>query len=256
VDCFGVRCKPEDARAGLTPIHLFSHGGINSIVELGQTNDQNEGRIPSCRHKVLAVEPFMSRYGKSGLAHRVARCIKSTVIRALAVEPVSMLAEGYAGTSTKSTATITPQKMKNSLRCGVKNHKSPYQLCDNGLTIYHILAQMYVESRGDYRAISHRDCHGPMQVMPATGAEHGYPEWSLTHPVIGMEAGITIMSKLWARFRNVSMPERWKLSLAAYNGGYKRTIMAYYRYGRRWMDGIPAETKLYIKKVLRRYYGR
>jgi len=218
--------------------------------------------LPGVFGLVLAVEPFMSRFGKSVLAHRVARCIKSTVIRALAVEPVSMLAEGYAGTSTKSTATITPQKMKNSLHCGVSDNYYPTKINNrvtcrvSELTIYHILAQMYVESRGDYRAISHRDCHGPMQVNPATGAEHGYPEWSLTHPVIGMEAGITIMSKLWTRFGNVSMPERWKLSLAAYNGGYKRTIMAYYRYGKHWQWGIPQETRQYIVKVFNRYYGR
>ena len=154
----------------------------------------------------------------------------------------------------------------------------------DGLTIYHITAQMWVESNGDWRAISNKNCHGPMQVMPATGAEYGYPEWALTHPVIGMDAGIEIMRDLWSRFvtlesdsrsrfvtnsnsrtikdylihdvrRNILRNQTWALALSAFNCGYSRTLKAL-RLGHRWRDGIPAETRHYIKKVLRQYYRR
>ena len=187
------------------------YGDINSMVEPGQANDRDERSIPSCRHKALAVEPFVSRFGKSGTTHRVARSIKSTDL----------------------TAGNRP-----------------------ALTSEMIMAQMYVESRGDYRVISHKNCHGAMQVNPVTGKEHGYPEWSLTHPVIGMAAGISIMSKLWSRWHFVTNSnERWKLSLAAYNCGLSRTLRSV-RLGRKWQRGIPIETRKYIVKVMNRYYGR
>lgn len=196
--------------------------------------------LPGVFAKALAVEPFVSRFGKSGLAHRVARCVKST-----------------ATFSYPTKRKLSRNCRVNLFRFGVQNHKSTYQFCDNGLTIYHIMSQMYVESRGDYRVISHRNCHGAMQVNPVTGKEYGYPEWSLTHPVIGTEAGIAVMSKLWGRFHFVTNSnERWKLALASYNAGYGRTIRSFRTHGKNWQRGIPGETRLYIRKVMNRYYGR
>jgi soluble lytic murein transglycosylase-like protein len=122
----------------------------------------------------------------------------------------------------------------------------------NELNVYMILAQRFVESHGDYRAISHKNCHGPMQVNPATAREYGIPEWSLTHPVLGMDAGIRIMEYYWVLFHGYA--DRWALSLAAYNCGYGRTIKSYLTLGHRWQQGVPSETRSYILKVQNRYY--
>jgi hypothetical protein len=61
---------------------MKTYGGINAMVARAQLSGLNERSIHSCRQKALAVEPFMSRFGKRDLAHRVARCIKSTDLAA------------------------------------------------------------------------------------------------------------------------------------------------------------------------------
>jgi len=152
-----------------------------------------------------------------------------------------------------SWRSVTPQVLKLSSRCGVTElpmdvHKS--------LDIYMIQAQMEVESHGDWGAVSREGCRGSMQVHPETAKAYSIPTWTLDHPVLSLDAGITIMSKLWTRFNNVSMPERWELCLASYNAGYSRTIKSYLTLGKRWQRGIPGETRSYIHKVMRRYYGK
>lgn len=125
----------------------------------------------------------------------------------------------------------------------------------SGLSMPMVLAQMYVESRGDWGAVSREGCRGSMQIHPRTAKDYGIPRWTLDHPVLSLQAGITIMSTLWTRFENVSMPEKWRMVLSAYNCGRSRTIHAIHRYGRGWQRGIPAETRKYILKIQNRYYG-
>ena len=151
-----------------------------------------------------------------------------------------------------SWRSVTPQVLKLSSRCGVTElpmdvHKS--------LDIYMIQAQMEVESHGDWGAVSREGCRGSMQVHPETAKAYSIPTWTLDHPVLSLDAGIAIMSTLWTRFENVSMPERWEKALSCYNAGRSRTLRAIRRYGRGWQRGIPAETRNYIRKVMNRYYG-
>lgn len=122
------------------------------------------------------------------------------------------------------------------------------------LTMRHIFAQMMAESGGDYGAISKAGCIGSMQVMPATAAEYGIQEWELRHPVLGLDAGIRIMSDLWQRWQQIKNPElRWKLSLASYNCGYYRTKRLYNRHRDSWQDHIPGETRHYIKRTMQEF---
>jgi hypothetical protein len=123
------------------------------------------------------------------------------------------------------------------------------------LTIAMIQAQMDVESRGDWGAISREGCRGSMQVHPITAKDYGIPVWTLSHPVLSLQAGITIMSKLWSRWSFVTnWKDHWSLVLSSYNAGYTRTNAAYHRLGKRWMDGVPQETRTYVNKILNRYW--
>lgn len=122
------------------------------------------------------------------------------------------------------------------------------------LTMRHIFAQMMAESGGDYGAVSDTGCVGSMQVMPATAAEYGIQEWELHHPVLGLDAGIRVMSDLWKRWQQIKNPElRWKLSLASYNCGYYRTKRLYNRHRDSWQDHIPGETRHYIKRTMQEF---
>jgi len=133
------------------------------------------------------------------------------------------------------------------------------------LDIYMIIAQMEVESHGDWSVVSHKGCIGMMQILPSTAMDYGIPLYYLDHPVIGMDAGIVIMQDLWSRFVVTNRDSRprfvtnsndvWSLALSSYNCGYSRTLKAL-QLGRRWQYGVPSETRHYIKKVLNRYYGR
>ena len=132
------------------------------------------------------------------------------------------------------------------------------------LDIYMIIAQMEVESHGDWSVVSHKGCIGMMQILPSTARDYGIPIYYLDHPVIGMDAGIEIMSSLWSRFEtsscdnvrcNILRFDTWELALSAYNCGLSRTLKSL-RLGRRWQYGVPLETRHYIRKVLNRYYGR
>ena len=170
-------------------------------------------------------------------------------LSALAVEPARcLIMVGKLTESTDLTAGNRPAlyNTHNSRQC-------------EQLDIYMILAQRHVESGGDHGAVSKEHCVGQMQIHPDTARDFGIPVWTLDHPVLGLDAGITIMSTLWTRFENVSKKrnmlrnETWKLALGAYNCGYSRTIKSYLTLGENWQRGIPVETRQYIVKVLNRY---
>ena len=102
-----------------------------------------------------------------------------------------------------------------------------------------VKAIIAIESCFDRKAISSVGARGLMQLMPATAKELGVKDSFDANANI--RGGIKYFSQMLARFN-----DNTKLALAAYNAGPH----AVEKYG-----GIPpyAETKGYVKKVLKRY---
>jgi peptidoglycan lytic transglycosylase len=118
------------------------------------------------------------------------------------------------------------------------------------------------ESRFNSRALSHAWAHGLMQIIPSTGRricnalDIRYSRWKMYNPRVNIRMGAYYLSRLIKRFDgNVSC------ALAGYNGGPVRV--------KRWMkkqkgkfdidefvEDIPfRETRNYVKKVMKSYYG-
>ena len=99
--------------------------------------------------------------------------------------------------------------------------------------VVHELIQ--VESACRSRAVTPKGARGLMQLIPATGGQHGVS--NLLDPTVNVEAGICHLKMLLVRF---NVP----LALAAYNAGEA----AVRRFG-----GIPLfkETQNYVKRILR-----
>ncbi|MEM7401063.1 MAG: lytic transglycosylase domain-containing protein [Pseudomonadota bacterium] len=102
-----------------------------------------------------------------------------------------------------------------------------------------VKAIIAIESCFDRKAISSVGARGLMQLMPATAKELGVKDSFDANSNI--RGGIKYFSQMLARFN-----DNTELALAAYNAGPH----AVEKYG-----GIPpyAETKGYVKKVLKRY---
>jgi hypothetical protein len=101
------------------------------------------------------------------------------------------------------------------------------------------LGMAEVESGFDYGAVSPRGAIGVLQVMPQFACEHFEvtPEM-LFDPEVNIRVGLLHMKSLLERF-----DDNLELSLAAYNAGAKRVVMAGYR-----VPPIP-ETRKYVRKV-------
>ncbi len=122
---------------------------------------------------------------------------------------------------------------KAKIRSLVRRYSHKYRV-DYALA----LAVLEVESGYDPTATSSAGAQGLMQIMPSTQMELNL--YSPYDPEENIEAGIRYLSRLIHRYRNI------KLAIAAYNAGPG----AVDKYG-----GIPPyrETKMYVKKVLKRY---
>ena len=101
------------------------------------------------------------------------------------------------------------------------------------------LSMAQVESGFNHRAVSPRGAIGVLQVMPSLASEHFEvdPEM-LFDPEINIRVGLLHMKYLLERF-----DDNIDLSLAAYNAGVRRVLLAGYR--------IPpiTETRDYVRKV-------
>ncbi len=102
-----------------------------------------------------------------------------------------------------------------------------------------VLSVIAAESNFNARALSHRNAHGLMQLIPRTAQRfHVTDIW---HPIDNLRGGMAYLSWLMDTFdQNIA------LSLAAYNAGE----LAVQRYG-----GIPPfpETQAYVKRILASY---
>lgn len=126
------------------------------------------------------------------------------------------------------------EKRANSYKDAIEAYSIAYEV-DPKL----VKAIIAIESCFDKKAISSVGARGLMQLMPATAKELGVKDSFDSNQNI--RGGIKYFSQMLLRFNNNT-----ELALAAYNAGPG----AVEKYG-----GIPpyAETKAYVKKVLKRY---
>lgn len=108
------------------------------------------------------------------------------------------------------------------------------------------------ESGGNPNAVSPKGARGLMQVMPGTSRDPGFG----IRPSNGSQqddvrVGREYLAKMQQRYDG-DYAKMW----AAYNAGPGRVDSLIARYGDRWLDYAPAETKNYVAKNLRALGGR
>lgn len=119
-----------------------------------------------------------------------------------------------------------------------------------------LLAQMYVESAGNPRALSAKGALGLWQLMPETARRFGLTVSRDTDhrldPALSTRAALQYMAELYRRFGD------WELALAAYNAGEGAVESAIQRSGSRSFARLaalrllPLETRAYVPAVLAR----
>jgi soluble lytic murein transglycosylase len=111
---------------------------------------------------------------------------------------------------------------------------------------------MMAESGGNPSAVSSKGARGLMQVMPATAHDPGFG----IRPSNGTAAddvrvGREYRAKMQQRYGG-DPAKMW----AAYNWGPGNLDRAIQRFGERWLDHAPAETRNYVQNNLRQLRGR
>ncbi|KPJ67598.1 hypothetical protein AMJ44_07190 [candidate division WOR-1 bacterium DG_54_3] len=131
-----------------------------------------------------------------------------------------------------------------------------------GLDPYLVYAVIREESMFKSRALSRSWAHGLMQIMPSTGRKLSqllgirYSRWKLYDPRVNIQMGTYYLANLIKRFDG-NIP----LALASYNGGPVRVQKWLKKYDHDpdldvFIEDIPLrETRYYVKKVLKSYYG-
>ena len=142
-------------------------------------------------------------------------------------------------TAVVSCRNMTATKMEkraNGYKHTIETYSTAYKV--DPVMVKAIIA---VESCFDKRAVSKVGAQGLMQLMPATARE--LKVWNSFDANQNIRGGTKYFSQMLTRFNNDA-----ELALAAYNAGPG----AVEKYG-----GIPpyAETRGYVKKVLKRYEG-
>ena len=157
--------------------------------------------------------------------------------RKMPQEKYTLMATIGRPTAVVSCRNMTPAKLDkraNTYIDAIEAYSIAYEVDPNL-----VKAIIAIESCFDRKAVSSVGARGLMQLMPATAKELGVKDSFNANANI--RGGINYFSQMLARFNN-----NIELALAAYNAGPH----AVEKYG-----GIPpyAETKGYVKKVLKRY---
>lgn len=110
---------------------------------------------------------------------------------------------------------------------------------------------MMSESGGNPNAVSPKGARGLMQVMPATARDPGFGiRPSNGTPEDDVRVGREYRRAMQQRYNN-NLPRMW----AAYNAGPGRVDDLIERYGERWLDYAPAETRAYVARNMRAARG-
>jgi soluble lytic murein transglycosylase len=111
---------------------------------------------------------------------------------------------------------------------------------------------MMAESGGNPNAVSPRGARGLMQVMPETARDPGFG----IRPSNGSRSDDVRVGREY----RAEMDQRYggdpAKMWAAYNWGPGNLDSAIARYGDRWLDHAPAETRNYVRNNLRQLRGR
>lgn len=136
--------------------------------------------------------------------------------------------------SCKNMTTAKLEKRASSYKRAIEAHSTTYQV--DPILVKAVIA---IESCFDKYAVSRVGAQGLMQLMPATA--RGLNVWNSFDANQNIRGGTKYLSQMLKRFNNNT-----ELALAAYNAGPGSVE----KYG-----GIPpyAETKGYVKKVIKRY---
>ena len=121
-------------------------------------------------------------------------------------------------------------------------------------------AQVWIESRGNPKAVSPAGARGLTQFMPITWKEAKRQKWvpedaDIFDPEMSLQAQERLMDVLYNRplMQNAgNEKERIALTLAAYNAGYGRVrgaVRKAEQTGGHWLDNMSRETKNYIPKI-------
>lgn len=111
---------------------------------------------------------------------------------------------------------------------------------------------MMSESGGNPNAVSPKGARGLMQVMPATARDPGFGlRPSNGTPVDDVRLGREYRATMERRYGG-DLAKMW----SAYNAGPGATDNLISRYGDRWLDYAPRETREYVRKNLRMAGGR
>lgn len=106
---------------------------------------------------------------------------------------------------------------------------------------------MMAESGGNPNAVSPKGARGLMQVMPATARDPGFGlRPSNGSPQDDVRLGREYRAAMQRRYGG-DPAKMW----AAYNAGPGRVDEAIKKYGARWLDAMPAETKSYVARNVR-----
>lgn len=103
------------------------------------------------------------------------------------------------------------------------------------------------ESGGNPNAVSPKGARGLMQVMPGTARDPGFGlRPSNGSPEDDVRLGKEYRATMQKRYGG-DLAKMW----AAYNWGPGNLDRAIAKYGERWMDAAPAETRNYITRNMR-----
>ncbi|HHM23813.1 MAG TPA: lytic transglycosylase domain-containing protein, partial [Bacteroidetes bacterium] len=121
-----------------------------------------------------------------------------------------------------------------------------------------IAAQIFVESRFNPRALSHRGAVGLMQILPSTARHLGKDPSLLLKPEINIALGTLYDRRLYNLWEDESGIHRIAFMLASYNAGHRKVLRAQKRASQpnTWpgiRPHLPRQTQHYVKKIFAQY---
>lgn len=109
-----------------------------------------------------------------------------------------------------------------------------------------------MESGGNPNAVSPKGARGLMQVMPETARDPGFGiRPSNGSPADDVRVGREYRAAMEQKYGG-DLAKMW----AAYNAGPGRTDSTIKRFGNSWLQNMPAETRAYVQRGLRKARGR